>query len=655
MNTTSLDIRRLAVEQGKLVEALTALNLGLSSQRSLLKASTGGPAASSEPTSKLIAEVEQRSPPDRRKASMASESAMVDLAQALSAGKDQPLDKKMLRDLEIDNHRLASEVRVAPSGATSVQLAQVETAAARSGIGAGLDLPAKKVVLLEFAGDAGTLASAFNIGVKEAGQIMADFRNTLNLDRGQSLDLGNATHYLGTHLDAEAADIASVVQQSGEAGMASGLKPREVAAFAAALLSTGADKTGAGVAIKGFSTALVDGGSPAQRSAWAQLGHNPGELANELRTDAPKAITDVLEALKNQSVEKRSSLAKTLFVDAEAMLRLAKKPDDLLKAFSLVPDKGQYANDGGSMVQAAEARGRTLQGRWNAHDASQTRLSSAVGNAMAPIDDGLMVSMDTLTDGLSSLAEGSPKAAAGVALVVAAVGSLLGAVAGAVVSEALSEVGKKVLNQAAARLPAGLGGLIADADEGGGKGTKKIRNSTSITPRASAVKASGLGRRLVGTLASAKPFVNKAAAPLMVLSAGYDAYKGLRDGDDKAVGGAVGQLAGTVVGAAIGSLLLPGVGTAIGGMAGSWLGEQLTTPTDRLGAPDQVSKDLSSAQTVNQQINFAPSIQISTPDPATAQQIASLVAQTLEAQFFPMMMTNPLAVRRNAALTDGAS
>jgi hypothetical protein len=90
-------------------------------------------------------------------------------------------------------------------------------------------------------------------------------------------------------------------------------------------------------------------------------------------------------------------------------------------------------------------------------------------------------------------------------------------------------------------------------------------------------------------------------------------------------------------------------------MAGSWLGEQLAAPDDRLGAPDQVSRDLNNVQDTHQQINFAPVIQISVPDPASSQQIASVVSQTLEAQFLPLMMTNPLAVRRNAALTDGVA
>ena len=657
--TASLDLRRLAVEQGKLVEALTALTISLSSQRSLLKANTDGVATSSASKSKLVAEVEQHSPPARRKSAMANESVMVNLDPALSG--DKPSDKSLLRELIIDNLKLASDKRVAPSGATSVQLAQVELAGARSGIGEGLEGASKKAALLTFARDAGTMASAYEIGIEGAGELLAHYQTSLNLGRDRSIDLGNATQYLANRLNLKAADIASVVKESGEAGIASGLQPEQVAAFAAALLRAGSSNADASVAITGFSKALSRGnlGSTEQKLAWAQLGLNPGLLAKELKTDAPAVITKVLAALNAQPAENRSSLSKTLFGDDTAMPQLAKKYKDVIPAFSLVPKDGQYTKDGGAMVQVAEARGETSQGRWNAHDASQTRLSSAVGSALAPWENRLLATKDTLTDELSSQAEESPNAAAAIALLVAVVGPLLSAVAGAVKAEALSNVGKKILSQVATRLPAGLGGLIADVDSG--KGAQKAPGSPQGTPQADAAKSPGMGRRLMGSMARVKPLVNKVMLPLLVFDAVQDAYKGWREGDNKAVGRALGGLIGTLVGSAAGSRASPYVGTlvggVVGGMAGSCLGEQLATSIDRLGAPEQVSKDLTGTQAANQQINFAPVIQISSQDAAGSEQFATTITQLIQdqflSQFVPMMMTNPLAVRRDAALTDG--
>ncbi len=667
LSTASLDIRLLVAEQVKLRETLASLNGALSSQQSLLKANASVPAAGSESKSKLKAEVEQRSPPDFLKSAMAIELAMVELNQVLK------LDNVQLQKLSEANQKLVTDKQVAPSGATAVQLAQVELAAVKAGIGGGLDPAKKQDELLNFSRDSAVTASAFNLDVKAASDMLLVWRTAMNLDRGQSLSLADAANYLGNSgLNVKAADIGSAVQQGGEAGIASGLTPEQVAALAAVFLNSGADKAGAGVALKSFTTGLAkgDAASPEQRSAWAKLNAgldpelglelNSRTVADGLRTDALGTINLVLEALKKKPAEEQQSLTKTLFGDNAGILELLKKPEDVQKALLLVSERtkdGALPKYEGSVATTAEALGGTAQARWNAHDASQTRLSSAVGNAVMPVTDGLTASLDTVTDGLSSLADGSPKAAAGIVLTVAAVGSLLTLLGGAVLSEALSRVGKKILDQAVARLPDSVGDVLADVDEGDGKG--KGKGSKQGKSRATRSNPPGLGRRLMGTAAKVKPLVGKVAAPLMVLSAGYDAYKGLRDGDDKAVGGAVGELTGTVVGAAIGSLFLPVIGTAIGGavggMAGSWLGEKLATPADRLDAPDQVSKDLTSAQTSNQQNTVNANIYINGQDQASATQLANLVVQQISGQFGLMTMPNSLAMRSDAALTDGGT
>ncbi|QGA48638.1 phage tail tape measure protein [Pseudomonas brassicacearum] len=657
LTTASLDIRLLVSEQVKLRETLTLLNVALSQQQSLLKTNGSTAASGSEPKSKLKAEVEQSVPPDRRKSSMALELAMVELNLVANLSKDQ------LSGMAIANLKMASERQVAPSGATAVQLTQVELAAAKAGIGSGLDPAKKQDELLNFARDSAVMASAFNLDVKAASEMLLGWRTGLELDRAQSLRLADATNHLGNSgLNVKAADIGSVVQRGGEAGIAAGMTPEQVAALAAAFLNSGVDKAGAGEALKGFTTVLAkgDAASPQQRQAWTALdpGFNPAMLADGLRTDAPGTINLVLEALKKKPAEEQQSLTKVLFGDNTAILELLKKPQDTQKAFLLVSERttdGALPKYDGSVAKTAETLGGTSQGRWNAHDASQTRLSSAVGNALMPVNDGLTASLDTVTGGLSSLAEDSPKAAAGVALAVAAVGSLLTLLGSAVLSEGLSRVGKKVLDQTAARLPDSVGDVIADVDEGARKG----KNGKQGNHRATRAKPAGVASRLMGAVAKAEPLVSKAAAPLMVLSAGYDAYKGLRDGDDKAVGGAVGEMTGTVVGAAIGSFLLPGIGTAIGGlvggMAGSWLGEQLASPSDQLMAPEAVTKDLASAQTTTQQNTMTANIYINGQDQASASQLANLVVQQLSGQFGLTTMPNSLAMRSDAALTDGGT
>lgn len=262
LTTASLDIRLLVSEQVKLREALALLNIALSSQQSLLKATASVPAASSEPKSKLKAEVDQRTPPDLLKSAMATELVMVELNQVLK------LDNVQLQKLSQANLKMATDKQVVPSGATAVQLAQVELAAAKAGIGDGLDPAKKQDELLNFTRDSAVTASAFNLDVKAASEMLLGWRNSMKLDRGQSLSLADATNHLGNSgLNVKAADIGSVVQRSGEAGIAAGMTPEQMAALAAAFLNSGADKSGAGEALKGFTTVLAKGARLHRNSA----------------------------------------------------------------------------------------------------------------------------------------------------------------------------------------------------------------------------------------------------------------------------------------------------------------------------------------------------------------------------------------------------
>jgi len=704
MALASVDIRLLTQEQIKLRELLV-------SQQSLFKVVTAPPAANSEPKSKLKAEIEQRPPPKRLQSAMANETALVELNQVLH------LSTKSLQALSEKNLEIASDKRVAPSGATGADLLQVQLAGLRYGISDGLKGEQKTQALQDFSRDAAINASAFKMDVKAAGEMLSGWRTALKLDRVQSQDLADATNYLGNSgLNVKAADIGSVVQSAGEGAKAAGMTPEQVAALAAAFLNSGANKTDAGAALKSFTTVLGKGesASSAQRSAWADIGLNPESLAHGMSGDAPETIKLVLEQLKKQPEEKQASLIKTLFGNNDAILELLKKPEDVQTAFKLVSDKSLYA---GSTGKTAEAYGNTSQGRWNALDASLNRLSTAVGNALAPVTDGIAVGLTAVVNGLSAAAETFPFVTAALTLFgVAATPFVAGALKTGV-SAVLDAVSTRLLRLAAARLPSEIGDMITGDDDNGG-GRKKKRSARksgqgkqakttakSAKPRTPAVRQS-LGNRLRGAamkvmpsikraaarvlpavrsagakvmpavrsfgakimpmLSRMKPLVGRVAAPLVVAHAAYTGLKGLREGDEKAVGSAKAELAGAAIGAVIGGFVFPGVGigigSALGGMAGSWLSEKLADPpTDKLAAPGDVAKNLVNAptQSQNQQVTFSPLIQVTCPAPDTAEQIRSIIGQQLSGQFhgefLPLLTNNPLATRRDAALTDGVA
>ena len=715
MALVSVDIRLLTQEQIKLRELLV-------SQQSLFKVVTAPPAANSEPKSKLKAEIEQRPPPKRLQSAMANETALVELNQVLH------LSTKSLQGLSEKNLEIASDKRVAPSGATGADLLQVQLAGLRSGISDGLKGEQKTEALQDFSRDAAINASAFKMDVKAAGEMLSGWRTALKLDQVQSQDLADATNYLGNSgLNVKAADIGSVVQSAGQDAKAAGMTPEQVAALAAAFLNSGANKTDAGAALKSFTTVLGKGesASSAQRSAWADIGLNPESLAHGMSGDAPETIKLVLEQLKQQPEEKQASLTKTLFGNNDAILELLKKPEDVQTAFKLVADKSLYAGSAGA---TAEAYGNTSQGRWNALDASLNRLSTAVGNALAPVTDGIATGLTAVVNGLSAAAETFPFVTAALTLLgVAATPFVAGALKTGV-SAVLDAVSTRLLRLAAARLPSEVGGMIT-GDDDKGSGRKKKRSSRksgqgkqakasakSAHPSKPAVRQS-LGNRLRGAtmkvmpsikraaarvlpavrsagvkvlpamrsagakvmpavrsfgakimpmLSRMKPLVGRVAAPLVVAHAAYTGLKGLREGDEKAVGSAKAELAGAAIGAVIGGFVFPGVGigigSALGGMAGSWLSEKLADPpTDKLAAPGDVAKNLVNAptQSQNQQVTFSPLIQVTCPAPDTAEQIRSIIGQQLSGQFhgefLPLLTNNPLATRRDAALTDGVA
>lgn len=700
-------IRLLTQEQIKLRELLV-------SQQSLFKVVAAAPAANSEPKSKLKAEIEQSPPPKSLQSSMASETALVELNQLIGLNKDQ-LQAHSEQTLE-----LATQRPIAASGATGADLLQVQQVGARSGIADGAKGDQRATELRAYSGDAAINATAFRMDVKAAGEMLAVWRSSLKLDRYQGQDLADAISYLGSSgLDAKAADIGSVVQRSGESAVASGMTPEQVAAFATALLNSGADKDGASAALKSFASVFGKGNaaSTEQRSAMTRLQLDPESLREKMRTDAPGAIDSVLVALNQQSGPERAATAKTLFGESGAsILELLKKPDDVKTAFTRVSDKHDYATSelgsgGGAATKTAEAFGDTSQGRWNALDASLNRLTTAFGTALAPLTDALAVGLTAVVNVASTAAEAFPALTAGLVVLGAVTLPFVTAALKSGAAAVIGAVTTKLLRLASTRLPPEIGDVIGgdeDADRPRKKkkssrsparqnpakapsrsvGGSRLRGVTarvlplidnakiglemwadkigSWTPRSIEKMAARqvpavqrLGASLMPRLAQAMPAL-KLGAPLALAHAAYTGLKGWREGDDQAVKGAAGELAGTAIGAAIGTFIAPGIGTYIGGAVGSYLGQKWgETAEDKLAPPAQVAKELSSAQTQNPQYTYAPVVQISGSDALNSEKIGAVVAQVIRNHFdtgyMPAIGTNPLATRRDAALTDGVA
>lgn len=283
-------------------------------------------------------------------------------------------------------------------------------------------------------------------------------------------------------------------------------------------------------------------------------------------------------------------------------------------------------------------------------------------------------------DAQPSAAESKPASSGLTALLETAeakIWPLIIALSKPLIDEMTNQMAKRVLGGAAARLPDRFGEVFSEDFR-----TKKRENKTPPEPRGGpTVRVSARGSRGTSRLAalttSMRSLTRRAPGPLKGVGAAVDVVEGALTGNARMVGaglgaaggGWAGATAGSAVGATLGSVV-PVIGTAIGGvlggLIGGWLGsesgaalgEKLAGPADdRLASPEQVSKELTSAPTQNQQINYAPSIQVTCTGADNSEHIRTIVAQQLQTQFhgefIPLMSTNALATRRGAALTDG--
>lgn len=525
---------------------------------------------------------------------MKLETAMADVSKVLTFSSDEKVQKAGIESMASDNLRLASDRKIASAGMTAVDLAKIEYSAGQSGIGKEAKTPeARRAAIMEFTKDSAIMGAAFDIDAETAGETMAGWRASMNLDRGGTLDLADSVNYLGNNFKAKSSDIAAVVKRYGAVGSASGMTPEQTAALSAALLNPGTEKEIAGTGYKNFLSALTAGKSATkgEKAQWKELGFDPEDIAADMQKDAPATIMTVLEAIRAAPKEEQAAISTTLFGSESigAIQPLIENLEPLKQAFGMVADKSKYATsvlgDQASMMQEAEGVAKTSRTSWNAFTARIDRMTTLVGNAMLPALNAVLVPLGALVDGFSWAAETFPNITGALAVAAGGLAALkVGALglkfAGLLIGQAFNKAGvarakldgttartATSADLAVARLNATLGKVgggagVGGADVDAGKGGKG--------------KGKGWGARVAG----AGRLAARVAVPLAVAAAGIETINGLQAGDAEAVGSGVGGAAGGMggawaggaAGAALGTLLFPGVGTAVGGALGSLVG-----------------------------------------------------------------------------------
>jgi TP901 family phage tail tape measure protein len=600
-----------------LTTAIDALRLTLSTHRPI-SASTAEKDESSGESATPKESSERTEAPGFLQRSIALNLAAAELGRATQ------LSPKKTKEMELASLVMASKPLVAAGGTRGVELINIATLAADAGVGNDLANESDKPFeLLNFAGDAAIVASAFKVPAKDVAEMMAVWRTSMKLTRDQAFDLADATNQLGKMPGgAKPSDIGAVLKQSGESAISAGLQPEQAAALSAALLNSGMKKDDAGEALKSLSVALGKGDktSGAERVAWKQLGLDPVAVAAAMRDpdkqNAQGAVLSVLAALNARPVEQRATVARTLFADSDdAAQLLAQNLGGVNDAFSQVKDKGQYATskvgEQSSVRQSALALSNTQQGQWNVQLARNERLAIASANAVSPSPEVLGFAGDN-TDRMSDFAETHPNISAAIIVTGAALKALFDVLFDTAVDEAKERAGKR------------LSGKVSTSPDLSSTRDSEARLSTD--------------------------------APVMGIASLDPAVVTVMETGKRPSWGEMPRQGPLAISIGTRSQVAP----ASDGDTGVALDERFVfVAPDALSAPSQVSKDLASAQAANQQITYAPSVQVYCSDPGSSESIGLLVTQHLQSQFdsqfAPMMTSNPLATRRDAALTDGVA
>ncbi|MCF4980760.1 phage tail tape measure protein [Pseudomonas gessardii] len=447
LTAAGVDTGQLASEQKRLQAATTAANAALTAQQAKLKAVSAAQGKMDNNRSKRadlrgqMVETAALGYVATRPIAQAMDmqTAMADVGKVINFGEGER------EAMASANLKLSSDRLIASSGMTAVDLAKIEYAAGQSGIGndvknkdGTIDQKGKQAAIMDFTRDAAIMGSAFDIGAQEAGETMAGWRASMNLNRAQTLDLADSTNYLGNSFNATAADIASVVKRYGAVGKASGLTPEQTAALSAAFLNPGTEKEIAGTGFKNFTAALTKGeaATKGQKKVWKDLGFDPEDLSKDMQKNAPDTIMRVLQAIKAQPVDEQAAVATQLFGSESigAIQPLLQNLGEVQRAFDMVKDKSKYATsalgENGSMMQEAAGVANTSRTGWNSFTAKLTRLSTVVGTAMLPAVDAVLSPLGKVVDVIADAAEKFPTVTTAVAVAVGGLAALKVAVLG---------------------------------------------------------------------------------------------------------------------------------------------------------------------------------------------------------------------------------
>ncbi|SFD68558.1 phage tail tape measure protein, TP901 family, core region [Thiohalospira halophila DSM 15071] len=301
------------------------------------------------------------------RAAVQFESAMADVRKVVDF--DTP---EQFEAMGNEIRRLSTQMPMAAEG-----IADVVAAAGQSGIA--------RDQLTAFAESAVRMGTAFDLSGAQAGKMMASWRAGMGLTQQQTNGLADAVNHLSNNLNAEAGELAKVVQREGATAQAAGLAATETASLGAALLSSGTSAERASTALKKITGSLTAGeaATARQKEGLAALGMEAGTLAKRMQTDAQGAIEDVFAKIRELDGERQGAITKQIFGEESksAIMPLIGQLENLRQANQLTADETQYL---GSTQAEYEERSKTTANALQLMGNRVTSLGITLGSVLLP-------------------------------------------------------------------------------------------------------------------------------------------------------------------------------------------------------------------------------------------------------------------------------
>lgn len=244
----------------------------------------------------------------------------------------------------------------------------------------------------QYADVAAKMGIAFDITGEAAGEMLKAWRSGMGLSMGEAERLAAASNHIANNMNATAAGVGEVLQRSGALMRASGLSAEQSAAFAAALLSSGAESSTVATATKNIMLTLTKGSaaSSAEQAALQALGfHDPARLAKAMQEAPEEAIMLVLQRIQGLAGDEQASVMGQLFGASavSAVAPLVANLDSLANAFALVRDESQYLD---SLQKEFEAMGATTANQMNKARESIKVITTTIGAGLLPSVNNVM-------------------------------------------------------------------------------------------------------------------------------------------------------------------------------------------------------------------------------------------------------------------------